>query len=103
MPGVEFLLVRNDGVRVPSAGWRTLAGPPVELALAAPLAPGGADPAGAAGALGAAFELTINFELAHFMYPARRPYVAVWIDGKDHRLVRMLALWYQKARYLEDL
>lgn len=99
MPGVEFLLIERDGSNVESAGWRRLAAPPLEIAMAAPAAPYTPQ----AGMWNPALELTINIELARFMFGARRPYVAVWIEGKDHHPVRSLALWYQKPRYLSDL
>ncbi len=34
----------------------------------------------------------------------RRPYVAVWVEDKDHFPVRTVALWYDgKSRYLPEL
>jgi hypothetical protein len=48
-------------------------------------------------------ELAISFDIAQRGGSARRPYVAVWIEDKDHFPVRTLALWYQKPRWLPDL
>jgi hypothetical protein len=45
----------------------------------------------------------VTLELAHFDMPVRRPYVAIWIEDKDHFPVRTVALWQQKPRYLTDL
>ena len=45
----------------------------------------------------------ITFELAQTGGFAKRPYVAVWIEDKDHFPVRTLALWYQKDRWLPEL
>jgi len=51
------------------------------------------------------FELVIGVELARINSPRyRRPYVAVWIEDKDHFPVRTLALWYDnKQRWLPEL
>jgi FAD:protein FMN transferase len=97
IPGVEFLLIANDAKRVESPGWRkSLA---MEVSAAAAPAPLNTQP----GLWDPAFELAINLELAHFNSPVRRPYVAIWIDDKDHVPVRTIALWKQKPRYLTDL
>jgi thiamine biosynthesis lipoprotein ApbE len=99
VPGVEFTLSLADGTRVESPGWRSLtvrprtdpALPgPVKTLYAAEQAPGTAG-----------WQLTITLELAGL---GRRPYVAVWIEDKDHFPVRTVALWYDgKSRYLPEL
>ena len=35
--------------------------------------------------------------------PYHRPYVAVWIETPDRRVVRNLALWYEEDTWLKDL
>jgi thiamine biosynthesis lipoprotein ApbE len=102
MPGVEFLLVQKDGSHVESVGWRHLAAPAMDLALATP-PPAPAPYVPQAGAWNPGFELVVNLELAHFDMPVRRPYVAIWIEDKDRFPLRTVALWQQKPRYLTDL
>jgi len=97
IPGVEFLLITNDGNRVESPGWRNALATDVSTGAA----PAPYDPQ--AGLWDPAFELEITIELAHFNTPVRRPYVAIWIDDKDHAEVRTIAVWHQKPRYLPDL
>lgn len=35
--------------------------------------------------------------------PYHRPYVAIWIEGTDRRVVRNLALWFEEDTWLKDL
>jgi len=100
IPGVEFSLALADGRRVESAGWRTLerrpgSAPGFGGAVAALYAAEQAKPAG---------QLTVSLELARPGGMAKRPYVAVWIEDKDHFPVRTMTLWYDgKSRYLPEL
>jgi thiamine biosynthesis lipoprotein ApbE len=102
LPGVEFALSLAGGRRVESPGWRRLAARPRSRpALSGPVktlyaaeqaswAPG--------------WQLAISLELARMPGNSRRPYVAVWIEDKDHFPVRTIALWYDgKSRYLPEL
>ena len=108
MPGVDYLLVKNDGTRIASRGWSAIEAPGVQLASAAfkpirgvSLAAG---QAASGGTWPTAFELVVNLELARIEgQRTRRPYVAVWIEDKDKFPVRTLALWYQKPKWLPDL
>ena len=97
LPEVECLLITKNGERVESKGWRALEAQPAPSAgLIAALTP--------TQALDQSFELVINLELARIEGRGyRRPYVAVWVEDKDHIPVRTLALWYQKPRWLPDL
>jgi FAD:protein FMN transferase len=91
--GVECLIVTADGQVRKSARWTHY-----ERALAAPPATGVAadSKAGSLSSWGETHELRVNFEIGG---PAgnsrryRRPYVAVWIEDKDGRAARTLALW----------
>jgi FAD:protein FMN transferase len=94
LPEVECLLITKNGERVESGGWRALE------AQSAP--PAGVNAAPQAG--DHPFELVINLELARIEgHGYRRPYVAVWVEDKDHIPARTLALWYQKPRWLPEL
>ncbi len=109
VPGVEYLLVKKDGARVVSAGWNALQAPPVRLLAAAvpaakPARPAAPAPAADGAAWNPAYELTINVEIPQAQgFGARRPYVAVWVEDKDHFPVRTLAVWFQKQRWLNEL
>ncbi len=48
-------------------------------------------------------ELVINLELAKFEGRFRRPFVAVWIEDENHKLIRRIAVWYNKSRWLPEL
>lgn len=83
MPGVEYMLVRDNGAVVRSAGWRSL--------LMAP-------------APQTAYEVIVNLELARIEGQRyRRPYVAVWVEDKDKFPIRTVALWLEKDRWLPEL
>ena len=103
VPGAEYMLVRNDGHRVVSAGWNSLVAPRMALAGAAAQVKA-ASSAAESGQWDPAYELTINFEVPQAQgFGARRPYVAVWLEDKDRFPVRTLALWLNKTRWLPDL
>ena len=97
MPGVEYLLVRNNGERLASAGWNALAAKSV-IRTAAPLlaaaGPGTFDPS---------MELAIQLELGGPGFFGKRPYLAAWIVDQDKFPVRTLALWFEKPRWLNEL
>jgi hypothetical protein len=103
VPGAEYMLVRKDGTQVVSPGWRSLQSPLLLAAAAAPQAKGSST-AAQGGQWNPAFELTVNLELPQTRgFGARRPFVAVWIEDKDHFPVRTLAVWYNKPRWLNEL
>ena len=99
LPDVECLLITKNGARVESGGWRAL-----EASSAPRVGRPAASSAAETQAWDQSYELVINFELARIGGSGyRRPYVAVWIEDKDHTPARTLALWYKKPRYLPDL
>jgi hypothetical protein len=98
IPGVEYLLVKKDGARITSPGWKAYAvagvlRPPVTL-LPAVAGSGEWDPA---------MELTIHVDVARPFGFAKRPYLAAWVEDENRHEIRTLALWYGKPRYLQDL
>jgi thiamine biosynthesis lipoprotein ApbE len=97
-PGVEYALVLADGSRIESPGWRTLQ---IDRSSPSPSAGGVATLyASDQAAWIAGWQVTITLELAPVGGMARRPYVAVWIEDKDHFPVRTIALWSDgKSRY----
>jgi thiamine biosynthesis lipoprotein ApbE len=102
--GVDYLLVRNNGVRIASANWNALQAPRVQTAaLRLPIAKAAAA-ATDSGQWNPTYELTINVELPHPQgFGARRPFLAVWVEDKDRFPVRTVALWFDKTRWLNEL
>jgi thiamine biosynthesis lipoprotein len=99
IPGAEFMLVTSDGKRIESKGWKALETPEMKPR-----------PIKASSALAANklwdpnYELVINLELREIEgMRVHRPYVAIWVVDKNRKPVRSIALWYKKARYLEDM
>lgn len=98
MPGVEYLLVRNNGEKFASAGWSALAAKAVTRSV--PVAPMMA----VGGAFDTSTELVINVELGRLDgMRAKRPYLAAWIVDQDKFPVRTVALWFEKPRWLNEL
>jgi FAD:protein FMN transferase len=112
MPNVDFLIVKRNGERIASPGWRRLslpvalmpAGPmPAAPMPAAPM-PAAPMPAAVEGLWDPSLELDISFQIAQIDgFRARRPYVAVWIEDQDKYPVRLIAVWYEKSRYLDEM
>jgi thiamine biosynthesis lipoprotein len=48
-------------------------------------------------------EIVIGLELAPQTGYAKRPFAAIWIEDKDQKTVKTIALWYNKGRWLPDL
>jgi thiamine biosynthesis lipoprotein ApbE len=102
VPGTEFALVLSNGRRVESPGWHRFAllpqshpaiSSPVEVLHAAEQS-----------TWHDGWQLTVTLELARLSGMSRRPYVAVWIEDKDHFPVKTIALWYDgKSRYLPEM
>jgi FAD:protein FMN transferase len=100
IPGVEYLIVLPDGQRIESRGWPGLESAPTRsFSTPNPVARMYASEQ----AWNPDFELTVAVELARPGGMTKRPYVAVWIENKDRFPVRLIALWYQKSRYLPEL
>jgi FAD:protein FMN transferase len=103
-PGVEYALVAKDGTRFVSDGWNTLQSPRLQMVAAAIPQSNRGGPAPGGALWNSAYELTVNVEIPQIQgFGARRPYVAVWIEDKDRFPVRTLAVWYEKARWLNEL
>ncbi len=104
--GAEYMLVKKNGEKIMSRGWRSLEVPSSSDAA-------DARPAGffrtAAVQSGASlwndkYELTVTMTLSLIDgYRVRRPYVAVWIEDQNHSPVRTIALWYAKFKFLHEL
>jgi FAD:protein FMN transferase len=102
-PGIEYLLLTNDGARISSGRWSGSPAPQQAeasvhpVAYAAPHVP-------SAGTWNPGYALNINLELPRIEDARyRRPYVAVWVEDADHFPIRTVALWFAKPRWLPEL
>ncbi len=98
IPGAEYMLITSDGRQIESAGWKKTELEETKPAVEnVPLAAKDKvwDPN---------YELVINLELATIEgMRVHRPFVAVWIVDADKKPLRQIALWYNKAKYLNDM
>lgn len=101
--GVDFLLVKQDGEVIASAGWQGYRAPFVRTVAYA--TPHGGVPAPAPSEVwNETYELVVGLEIAQNNASRyRRPYVAVWVEDEKHMPIRTIALWYNKQRYLPDI
>ena len=98
-PGAEALVVGQDSLVYRSPGFARFERPRAVNAAAAANWPAGF-------ALGIAFTLTGLTNNTGFFGQrrrVRRPFVAVWIEDLSGHLVKILALWGEKIKYLQDL
>jgi len=95
-PGTEYLLITRDGTHIESDGWKSLGNPnPVAQSAEINISEKGSWEKDA--------RVSIKFELKRFESRARRPFIAVWVEDKDGKLVKTLALWFNKPRWVPDL
>jgi thiamine biosynthesis lipoprotein len=97
-PGTEYLLVTSSGDRIQSPGWEGL----TKHTGSIEVAPAYNYPT-IQGSWEKGASVNIRFELKRFESRARRPFVAVWVEDKDGKLVKTLALWFNKPRWVPDL
>ena len=106
MPGVEYLLVKKNGERITSSGWRSLEAAPSSrgTALQPVAAYKNIAARPASSQWDSRYELTVTIELSLIEgYRVHRPYVAVWIEDEHHAPVRTIALWFGKYKFLNEL
>lgn len=100
MPGVAYLLVKQNGERIANPTWLAMAVPHG----AVPHKAGVSFMPAAAASPWDSMELTINVDIARIEGGrAKRPYLAVWIEDSDHYPVRDIALWKEKNKYLNEM
>lgn len=124
-PDTEYLIILADGSRLSSPGWTGLAQPatrPTPGVFAAvapasstspstssspattPAAAASPSPSPPSAAATPASEVIVNVEVASIAGGrVRRPFLAVWIEDKNHFPVRNLALWFNRDRWLHEL
>jgi thiamine biosynthesis lipoprotein len=106
MPGVEYLLVKENGERIVSGGWKSFeAAPAWQERAFRPAAVRQAVPAQSGGPRwDQKYELIVTIELSLIEgFRVHRPYVVVWIEDEAHAPVRTIALWFAKYKYLNEL
>lgn len=97
VPGAAYMLITADGKRIESKGWN--ASMPFNKTAPAPVSNNFADKQ-----WNDKYELAINLELATIEGTRiRRPFVAIWVTDADKKPVRLLALWYNKPKWLNDM
>ena len=97
------MLIAKNGARFYSPGWNSLQLQSLLLPAAA-AQQSNAPAKGAAGLWNPAYELTVAVEIPQTQgFGARRPYVAVWVEDKDHFPVRTLTVMFEKSRWLNEL
>jgi thiamine biosynthesis lipoprotein ApbE len=103
VPGTEFMLMKQNGEQVVSAGWKSMQAPRPQM-IAAAVPPPQAKPAADGGQWNPGYELTIDVELPRTQgFGGKRPYVALWIEDKDRYPIRTLAVLFEKPKYLNEL
>ena len=95
-PGTEYLLITREGERIESEGWKALQS--VDTKSKEPLLQQAVQ-----GNWEKDASVNVTFELKRFESRARRPFIAVWVEDKDGKLIRTLALWFNKPRWVPDL
>jgi thiamine biosynthesis lipoprotein ApbE len=94
--GAEALVVDRDGTLHRSHGFAGFERPRIERIVGSPLWPAG-------------FELTLTLTLTGLADKGgirrrpRRPYVAVWVEDTSGKVVRYLAVWGDRDKYLPEL
>ena len=106
MPGVEYLLVKNDGEIVTSEGWSKLQSPRAQEAVNPPSMPRFETVAAktVSPEWDPNYQLTVGISINLIQgFRVTRPYVAVWIEDANGHPVRTIALWFNKFRFLHEL
>lgn len=90
MKEVDYLIITRNGERFESKNWKNLV---VPTAIATTIST----------QKDWSKEIVIGLELTTQLGFAKRPFAAVWIEDKDNKTVKTIALWYNKGRWLPDL
>lgn len=88
--GVDYLLITKNGERIESAGWKNLQAETTTAVTAN-------------NQNDWKNEVSISLELKQQEGFAKRPFAAIWVEDKDGNVIKTLALWYNKPKWLRDL
>jgi thiamine biosynthesis lipoprotein ApbE len=105
-PGVEYLVVKNDGEVVTSEGWSKLQSPRVQEAVNTLPKPRfeTVSEKTVSPQWDSNYELTIGININLIQgFRVTRPYVAAWIEDANGHPVKTIALWFNKFRFLHEL
>lgn len=95
--GAEYLIVTKDGHRIESSGWKNYENKAVLLPLEK-------EKTTQQGKLwDEKHELSVTFEMNAISGNNHRPFAAIWVENENRELVRNLALWYNKPKWIPDL
>ena len=95
--GAEYLIITKDGKKIESRGWKTYESKPSLIVEQEPQQSKGSK------VWDAKYELSIAFEMNAIAGNNRRPFAAIWVENENRELVRNLALWYNKPKWVPDL
>lgn len=101
VPGVEYLIVAADGKVAKSAGFNNLLAPqPAKKRDQVIVVPVNGK---AEKTWDRKFELSVSFHFNAIEGNTHRPFVAIWVEDANKTVVRNLALWYNKPKWIPDL
>jgi hypothetical protein len=109
MPEVDYLIITRDGKKLESANWKNLRVPNTEIiSTVAPIATNNASANNLSTSTVNAEkewknEVVISLELVQPAGFAKRPFAAFWVEDKDGKTVRTIALWFNKPKWLSDM
>jgi hypothetical protein len=95
--GAEYLIITKDGKKIESKGWKDYETQPFLIVEQEPQQSKGSK------VWDAKYELSIAFEMNAIAGNNRRPFAAIWVENENRELVRNLALWYNKPKWVPDL
>ena len=95
-PTAAYLIIKDNGEQIKSDNWKN-------FQIEKNIAPHSSTMTTGKDQWDPNYEMTVHLELAQMQGPARRPFVAIWVEDKDKNPLRTLCLWYNKPRWLHDL
>lgn len=97
--GAEYLIVTKDGKKIASKGWKNYENnstPSIVQETKITTTKEGK-------LWDTKYELAITFEMNAISGNNRRPFAAIWVENENRELIRNLALWYNKPKWVPDL
>lgn len=98
--GAAYLIVTKSGKKIESTNWNSYVKPNTDTQE---LAPEKSNTNKDDKQWDAKHELAITFEFNKIDGNSHRPFAAIWVENEKKVLVRNLALWYNKTKWIPDL